>query len=856
MIPPTFLWRNATIIERMTIPTHAAIVKSTGRIRSFCKVTGDAIALLDCGTLPFRKCLFAAIVVVLTALHADFARGEIDPAATRFLKSYCLRCHDEVSQEGDFRIDNLSPKVGFEDTPQWAEIMERLNSGEMPPEDEAQQPTAEERTQFVAWIARKIKEGEASRMAQRDRVSYRRLTREEYVFTVRDLIGVEYDASDPGGLFEDPQWHGFERVGSVLTLSPSHIEKYIKAAEIVLDEAYPDQPIEYREAFKRAIEVKEDNHHYERLRRAGLLDRVRAPLTTAGEIYRYSNPWKGPDLRFPGPGVYEISYTVCGLKPENGIAPRMKIVEADLDRTLFERDIIAPEDNPVTITFRAHFANDPGRAPKIYVTNQNKVGRHPRTNASSRIPFLTTQHRRAPWQMKITNEDGSPRYPILIIDSLSMKGPIVTDLEQRRRNEFMAAEESIEAVRAGLARMAERAFRRPLYDGELETYVDIVEGELSAGESFRDAVKTGMVAILCSKSFLFISEGDEGVDRHRLNAWELATRLSYLLWSTMPDDELFRLAKSGELLNRDVLKQQFHRLLADPRSDRFTQSFASQWLQLQRVGMFPPDKQIYPHYDDHLEQSMIEESRAFFAEVLREGLTLREFIDSDWTMLNPRLARFYGIPDVDDDRFQRVALRPQDHRGGLLTHASVLSLTSDGTRHRPVHRGAWLSEVFFGKEPPPPPANVDPIEPNPVDAPKATLRMKLEAHKHDPNCAACHRKIDPLGLAFDNYNAIGQWRTHEKVEGTGADPLVDASGQLPDGRRFANASEFRRLLLADLEDFSATFIEKLAIYGLRRTMTVDDRDELEDIAEVAVQCDFNVSDIIEAFVLSDLFQQR
>ncbi|MCA9165351.1 MAG: DUF1592 domain-containing protein, partial [Planctomycetales bacterium] len=491
--------------------------------------------------------------------------------------------------EGEFRIDILSPRVGFEDTPQWAEIMERINSGEMPPKDEPKQPTADQRAGIVEWIAARIKEGESARMAKRERVSYRRLTREEYVHTVRDLIGVHYDATDPGGLFEDPQWHGFERIGSVLTLSPSHIEKYIKAAEVVLDEAYPVEPIEYREASKRAMEVGEDHPHYERLKTAGLLDKVRAPLTTAGEIYRYSNPWRGPEMKFPGPGLYEISYTVCGLKPDDGIAPRMKVVEADLDRVLFEQDIIAPEDKPITVTFQAHFSNPPGRPPRIYVTNENKVSRHPRSNAESRIPFLTTKHRRAPWQMKITNQDGSPRYPILIIDSLTMRGPIVTEQEQRRRRECFATEESLDTVSEGLSRLARRAFRRPLYDNELDTYVKIVKGELEAGETFRDAVKTGMVAILCSKSFLFIAEGSEEAERNELNDWELATRLSYLLWSTMPDDELFSLAENGKLRDRSVLRAQFHRMLADPRSERFVQSFSSQWLNLRKVGMFPPD---------------------------------------------------------------------------------------------------------------------------------------------------------------------------------------------------------------------------------------------------------------------------
>jgi hypothetical protein len=253
---------------------------------------------------------------------------------------------------------------------------------------------------------------------------------------------------------------------------------------------------------------------------------------------------------------------------------------------------------------------------------------------------------------------------------------------------------------------------------------------------------------------------------------------------------------------------------------------------------------------------MIAETQSFFGEVLHKRLTLREFIDSNWTMMNPRLARFYGMPEMSKDEFQQVSLKGKEDRGGLLTQASILSLTSDGTRHRPVHRGAWLSEVILGKTPPPPPANVDPIEPNPVDEPKATLRMKLDAHKHDASCASCHQKIDPLGFAFENFNAIGQWRTHEKVEGTGKNPPIDASGVLPDGRKFSNAAEFKNLLMDDLDLFNEAFVEKLAIYGLRRTLTFDDHDELAAISKIGKAKDYRVTDLVEAFVLSDLFQKR
>ena len=791
--------------------------------------------------------------LLLTSGSAS-AQSSFEKDLQPYLKTHCIRCHNAEKQEGDFRIDRLSPEVGMKDTQHWAEIIERISSGEMPPKEVKKRPTADESAKVIQWLSARIKEGEAARLAKRARVSYHRLTREEYVNSVRDLIGVEYDAADPGGLLEDPEWNGFERLGSVLTLSPTHIEKYMTAAESVLAEAYPDKKVPYRDLSTRAATVRPQQPHYERLEKAGLLDKVRFPLTTAGELFRASSPFHGsPERAFPGAGIYEISYTVSGLKPEDQRPPRMQVYEHKLDRILFERDIIAPENKPTTVTFRTHLV----RPPEIHVINIAAGPRHPRNNSDSRIPFVTTADPLAPWQMKIVDQQGLPRVPILILDSISMRGPIVTEEEQRRRDDYMAKTPgNMDQVRAGLEAMAKRAFRRPLKEGELQTYMKIVEGEIAAGAKSVDAIKSAMTAILCSKSFLFIAEGDQSAERHTLNDWELASRLSYLVWSTMPDDELLKAAQEGKLHNKDELQKQLARLLADPRSQRFTKSFPTQWLRLRKVGMFAPDKKIYPNYDRHLEKSIIEEPLAFFNQVLKQRLTLREFIDSDWTMVNPRLAEFYGLPSVSTDEFQRVSLKPEDKRGGLLTQASILSLTSDGTRHRPVHRGVWLSESILGKSPPPPPANVDPIQPNPLTAPKATIRMKLAAHVHDARCASCHRNIDPLGMAFDNYNAIGEWRTHEKVEGTGDDPLVNATGVLPDGRPFANAKEFKQLLMADLDAFNNTFIEKLAIYGLRRTITFDDRDKLKEIARKSREKDYRVADILEAFVLSDLFQHR
>jgi len=794
----------------------------------------------------------ASILILLLSGTSAFAAAptDFDKAVGGFFRQHCLGCHGADDPQGDFRIDTLNKDVGVKDTPLWAEVMERISSGEMPPEDAKHRPSAEEGAAVVQWLSARIKEGEAARMAQRDRVTFYRLSREEYVHSVYDLLGVHYDATDPGGLTEDPKWHGFERIGSVMTLSASHIEKYFDAAETVLAEAYPEQEPKPFDQQKRMVPPERVREPYKsRLEARGLLDKVRYEMWPGDK--RSASPG-----RLPAAGVYEVRIQLSGLKPADGRAPRLKFYHEKLDRVLYEGDVIAPEDKPTIVTFQTHL---PAGYQRIMLYNDVPGPSNlPRSGRHGRKPFISIQDGRIPWQMKLTDEEGNALYPFLIVDWIHWKGPIVTERERQLRADYMPAEAaSLEQVRAGLAKLARRAFRRPLREGELDKYVELVKSELAAGEDFRSAVKTGMLGILCSKSFLFLEEGRPDSESQTINDWELATRLSYFLWSTMPDNELFMLAEQGKLSDPGVLRRQVDRMLADPKARRFTDSFPRQWLHLQKVGMFPPDKKLYPSYDQHLEESMIGETQAFFREVLDKRLSLREFLDSDWTMMNARLARHYEVPGVTGDDFQRVELKPDHHRGGLLTQAAILSLTSDGTRHRPVHRGVWISEAIFGRTPPPPPANVDPIEPNPVDAPKATIRMKLAAHQANPNCAACHRKIDPLGLAFDNYNAIGSWRTVEKVaRGRGADPKVDASGQLPDGRKFDGPEAFKQLLLDDIDEFNGTFVKKLATYALRRSMTIDDRDELAKIAAAGKAADYEVRAIVEALVLSDLFRRR
>ncbi|HVJ45841.1 MAG TPA: DUF1592 domain-containing protein, partial [Luteolibacter sp.] len=461
-----------------------------------------------------------------------------------------------------------------------------------------------------------------------------------------------------------------------------------------------------------------------------------------------------------------------------------------------------------------------------------------------------------PTAYKLFDDDGKPIHPLLIIDWIEWEGPLTSEDDLAKRKNYLAKDESEVSVRDALKRFAERAWRRPLDNAEVDRYVALIASERAAGETFQSAFRTAMTGILTSKNFYYLKEGSPQEKRAQLDDWELASRLSYFLWSSTPDEVLLQAASDGRLRSKEGLKEQFRRMIADPKAERFTETFPRQWLQLHQVGKFPPDPKLYPQYDLWLEKSMTRETVGYFSEMFANDMPMREFFVSDWTIANPRLAAFYGLPPLEKSGFQKVSLKPENNRGGLLTQASVLMLTSDGTRHRPVHRGVWYSEAIFGRTPPPPPPNVDPIEPTPSDKPKATVRMQLEAHASNSACASCHSKIDPYGFAFENYNAIGLWRTEEITSGKGSNPPVDPSGTLPGDRFFKNADEFKKLAADDIDRFAEAFAGQLATFALRRMMTFDDRTELRAIAKEGAGEDYRLRSFVETFVLSDFFRKR
>ncbi|MEZ6055618.1 MAG: DUF1592 domain-containing protein [Planctomycetaceae bacterium] len=824
-----------------------------------------------------------------------------------FLEKHCVRCHGPQKEEGDIRIDRLSRdfKSGL-DSHHWAEALDKLNSGEMPPKDEPQ-PTQDEISAFVTTLDSLLKEGRAARMAARPTVSHYRLSRKEYQNTVYDLLGVRYDPAKPGELNEDTLWHGYERIGSELSLSPSHVDRYYRAADTVLDRAFPSTSSEARLVRKTAAELRYGGGKEQQaaLDRFGIKRPLRYLLFPGRVNQALSSNWFGRT----GPehsGLYKLRVQASGIRPPGGQPAHLSIGKETGEETvdgLIEFDITAPEDSPQIYEFEV-FLEMPASLHFCVVATDvvdRRAGAAFRNALSSRGGYIFTHSSETlllnPNAPQMFDGKGNGIFSTVILDWIEWEGPLLTEEEKSRRNGVFPPDDATpEVVAEHLQRFAERAWRRPVQKDELKNYLQSYSDEREAGEKMTDAYRIALQGVLTSRNFIYLVEGDPQ-NRERLTDWELASRLSYFLWSSMPDDELVgqvcnlpvneekqvtdlpntkdnsdSLRAEGKqvsdltvneekqvpnLLHQRNLAAQVDRMLDDKKINRFIDDFSRQWLQLHRVGMFPPDKKLYPQYDDWLETSMQAEPVEYFREMFAQNLPIDGFLDSDWTMANARLCDFYGLPEPKMGGFQRVSLKPEDHRGGLLTMGAVLGLTSDGTRHRPVHRGVWVSDTIFNKTPPSPPANVDPIEPIPPQGNKITIRQRIEVHAKNTSCAACHRNIDPLGLAFDQYDAIGQWRTREHVPtGVGEDPLVDASGVLPDGRSFTDSVHFKQLLLEDRDKVARAFIEHLCTYALRRVLTVDDREDIQAIVDEAKKNDYRVQDVVRAVALSDLMRKR
>ncbi len=825
-------------------------------------------------------------------------RQGYDRLVAPFFAKYCAECHSGDKPEGSFSTEASHLPVSMTDLAarrKWAEVVNVLNSHQMPPDD-SPQPSAEQVTSVVDWITGQAVEAE---LVQRESsVVLRRLNRNEYRNTIRDLLGVDFDTS---GFPEDAAAGGFDNNGSALTMSPLQIELYLNAAQQILDRAFVegDKPAGILWHFDP---------------KTGPADRVRQrldernnPLVNGNNnqeegdwVIVHHNSWDKSvgvrDFRVPVTGTYIIRIKAAGRSPDRNAV--VASAAAFLKHRQDEQDAQNPKGRKYTQEqydrdlehFRQDRMYDYG-PPRIKLIHQ--LGSQPRTIAEFDVDASPDHPKIYEFPVRFTTEtagvhieyayaipkvlenfwmQGNDKFarPELMIDWLEIEGPVFDAWPPTSHSRVFAIHNSLHGERASeaseekeareiLQTFMRRAWRRPVTEAEVKVAIDQFESARKE-HSFVEAMKFPLMSVLTSPNFLYLVEPASGHAGTPLDDFQLASRLSYFLWSSMPDEELFRLAESGQLRKPEVRMHQVDRMLADPRSDAFVRNFTGQWLGLRLVGANPPAEDLYPQYDRHLETSMVGESEAYFREFLQNDLDVRGMIRSDFVTVNERLARFYGIPGVRGDTFQKVSVPDGVHRGGIVTQASILTTTSNGTRTSPVKRGTWILKTLLGTDPGLPVANAGEIAPKVPGIDKATVRQRLEIHRELPQCARCHSKIDPLGFALENFNAAGEWRDQEGFGYKGRvqrdDPVINASSRMPDGTEINGVEGLQTAMLTQEDLFLKSLVSKLLTYALGREPSLADQPTIQQTVKTMKTKGFTIRSVLHEIVTSQQFASR
>ncbi len=802
----------------------------------------------------------------------------------QFLTVHCLRCHGPEQAEGEFRIDrDLSPR--FDDLTtkgKWGEVVNVLNSHEMPPEEEPQ-PAPESVAEMVDWITSQMVSAE--RLHRETQVVIRRLNRDEYRNTIRDLTGVDFDTSH---FPQDPPAGGFDNNGSALTMSPLLMELYFDSATQILERAFVDgdAPPSIRWRFEPESGDSDSNrvtYDDQRLIVNGGRNRV-----DGDAIVMHHESWDRTfnvrDFRLKHAGPYRIRIHASGRVPSRDeiVSGARGYLEKRRDEELqkqperekyileqFERDLQHfrtagfYDYGPPRLKVTVHLAGQPKVVAELDIDTppgQPQTFDIPAEFSTESAGITLEYAYHIPRELEnfwMQSGDDFAR-PEARIDWMELEGPVYTQWPPASQTKLLPDPQSLGLepdaaqldadtakstayVQKVLARFMQRAYRRPVSKSELAAKLELYQAARREGLSLREAIKRPLKSMLVSPHFLYLDESPVGdnatatIDPLPLNDYQLASRLSCFLWSSMPDDALFRAAGKRELSTAAGRQREVARMLADPRSEAFIENFAGQWLGLREVGANPPAPDLYRHYDRHLETSMVRESLAFFAEILRHDLDAANLIDSPFVIINERLARFYEIPGVRGDHFRRVAVASDSHRGGVLTQASMLTITSNGTRTSPVKRGTWILKNILGTDPGLPVANAGEIAPKVPGIDKATVRQRLEIHRELPQCARCHDKIDPLGFALENYDASGRYREQEghgyqgRIEKN--DPPIDASSRLPDGTQIDGIEGLKQALSERRQLFYHCLATKLFTYALGRELTYADRPAVDRVVK-------------------------
>jgi hypothetical protein len=757
-----------------------------------------------------------SLAAVLFALspRIDAAPKEPAPAfatdGVAFLAKHCVQCHGDKVKKSDLTLHTFRDDAAvLKNRKTFQSVLQMVTSGEMPPKKQPR-PTSAEIDAFVRSVNGVFKTAERNGKPDPGRVTIRRLNRVEYYSTVRDLVGVDFNPTED--FPADDIGHGFDNIGDVLSLSPVLMERYLAAAESIMQRAIvpnPPKPPERGTSAQYLEPAQSDyNIRWRPLDKRGNMLHSAYKITLAGEF----------------------SFRFRAYAQLSDAEPVRVAVFAD-DKEIKRFEVNAPKDKPVVLEVK--FPMEVGDR-RMYVKHLNPNGDKGRN---------------------------------IYVEWFNLTGPFDTrPLTQRRLLTVDASKPKAEQTKIILSRFASKAYRRPATNDEIDRLVKLVESVEKRGEKWEAGVQLAMQAVLVSPKFLFRVELDDrpqSAEPRPLDEYQLASRLSYFLWSTMPDDELLDLAGKKQLTAN--LDAQVRRMLKDPKAKALTENFALQWLQLRRLSAFAPDAKLFPHFNEPLRAAMLKETELFFDAVVKEDRSILDLIDADFTFLNETLARQYGFADtkgnwmgqkptkpggkpIRGEEFVRVEVPAE--RGGLLTQASVLTVTSNPTRTSPVKRGRWVLEQILGTPPPPPPPDVPELKEDSKAILTGSLRQRMEQHRANPSCANCHAKMDPIGFAFENYNAIGAYRQKD------GDFAIDPAGVLPDGKSFKGPTDLKKLLKEKKELFSQCLTEKMLIYALGRGLEYYDRRTVDRIVAGLERDGYQFSTLVTEIVKSEPFRLR
>jgi hypothetical protein len=836
------------------------------------------------------------------------AAQEDGDVVRRYLKDRCASCHGADVQKRNFRVDTLARDfTKAEAFAAGLKVFEKIESGEMPPPKEERPPIAESAAVLQA-LKKDLQRADLARRQSEGRAVFRRLNRVEYENTLRDLLALP-GLSVRDLLPEDGRAFGFTKVGGALDLSHVQLARYMEAADVALDLAiatYPEKP-----AFFKRRYAPGDQYDFKLTLLGGDSVPLKDGKYDAGTF---------PVIRDGAQQDKLVPYEKSGLFPYGGSAGVFRSADDGFQGRFDRFSPIYPGFYRLRLSLWS-FAWDKGKvlaspAPQAanLMAGSRLLGYFDAPSLEPKVQEVVAwlvpgdqlkwNPASLPW-VRVSERGGRAAEwvgPGIALDWLEIEGPLAeawppeshqrlfgklpieklpekSDLRPPRRTPLrqtapfppkpaldkpdgwsVSSKNPMGDASRLLEGFLRRAFRRPIPSGELGRYTKIVAERLRLKISFEEAMRQAYKAVLCSPDFLFLQERPGSIE----NA-AIASRLSYFLWNSMPDDAL--LAAADRLRDPEALRAQTERLLSDPKGERFIEDFTDQWLSLREIDATTPDQKLYPEFEVTLRDSMLAETRATFREMVKQDQSALQIVDSDWAMLNQRMAEHYGIPGVTGWAIRRTPLPAGSHRGGILTQASVLKVTANGTTTSPVTRGAWFLDRILDRPPQPPPPDLGSIEPDVRGT--TTVREQLDKHRSQATCAACHSKIDPPGFALESFDVIGGWRTQYRSTGAGSPPPpgprradyrlakpVDPAGRLPDGRAFHDIEEFKKLLLADPEAVVRGFVEKLIVYATGARLQFADRAAVDDIVERARKRGFGIRTLIHEVVQSELFRLK